>query len=179
MPQTLLLAFPMSLLWMIFSGQMSFEGFLIGYVFGFAILLIIRINTSFEAEDQPVHLKKIPSQIIGLVRYVVLLAKDIFFSGVDVAKRVLDPNLPIKPGLHRITTQDVTNNHLVSALSAHAITITPGELVIDFEEGANGETVLLVHALDEDSSDVAKLDRDQSNRLKLIRQILGMDTKES
>ena len=178
MPQTLLLAFPMSLLWMIFSGQMSFEGFLIGYVFGFAILLLIRINTSFEAEDQPIHLAKIPSQIIALVKYGIILAKDIFFSGIDVAKRVIDPDLPIKPGIHRITTQDATNNHLVSAISAHAITITPGELVIDFEEGENGETVLLVHALDEESSDVAKLDRDQSNRLKLIRQILGMDTKE-
>lgn len=178
MPQTLLLAFPMSLLWMIFAGQMSLEGFLIGYVFGFAILLVIRLNTSFEAEEQPIRLTKIPSQLIALVKYGVILAKDIFFSGIDVAKRVLHPDLPIKPGIHRITTQDTTNNHLVSAMSAHAITITPGELVIDFEEDDNGQTVLLVHALDADSSDVAKLDRDQSNRLKLIRQILGMETKE-
>src|SRR5215510_14688018 len=118
MPQTLLLSFPMALLWMIFSGQMSLEGFLIGYVFGFAIMLLVRINTSYEAEDQPIPLAKIPSQIIALVKYSVILAKDIFFSGVDVNKRVLEPDMPIKPGIHRTTKQDETNNHLVSPISA-------------------------------------------------------------
>src|SRR5215510_14688019 len=119
MPQTLLLSFPMALLWMIFSGQMSLEGFLIGYVFGFAIMLLVRINTSYEAEDQPIRLAKIPSQIMALVKYGVILPTNIFFSGVDIAKRVLDPYMPIKPVIHRITTQDATNNHLVSAISAH------------------------------------------------------------
>jgi multicomponent Na+:H+ antiporter subunit E len=178
MPQTLLLSVPMALLWMIFSHQLSLEGFLVGYVFGFAIMLIVRSNTSFEEDDPPVRIAKIPSQLIALVVYIVTLAKDIFFSGIDVAGRVLDPKLRIKPGIHRISTQDNTNNHLISALSAHSITITPGELVIDFEEDENGQTILIVHALDKEASDTSKLERDQARRLQLIRRILGMDTKE-
>jgi multicomponent Na+:H+ antiporter subunit E len=137
--------------------------------------MIIRINTSFEQNDEPVRLSKIPGQLIGLVIYVIRLAIDVFLSGVDVAGRVIRPSLPIKPDVQRVNTQDATNDNLISALSAHSITITPGELVIDFEEGEHGETIMLVHTLDKDASNMEKLTRDQTKRLKLIRQILGHD----
>ena len=175
MSQTLFLSFPMALLWMIFARQFSWEGFVIGYIFGFGILLVIRLNTTYEGADRPIRVSKIPSQIVALLIYIVRLALDVLLSGIDVAKKVLDPKLPINPGVHRVPTQDKTNNNLVSALSAHSITITPGELVIDFDKDESGQTVMLVHALDKDASDMTKLNRDQSNRLKLIRQILGLD----
>jgi multicomponent Na+:H+ antiporter subunit E len=179
MSQTLFLSFPMALLWMIFARQFSWEGAVVGYIFGFAVLLVIRLNTSFEADDQPIRLAKIPSQLIALVIYIVRLSIDVFFSGIDVAKRVIDPKLPIKPDVQRVSTQDKTKNVLISALSAHSITITPGELVIDFDEDEDGQTIMLVHTLDKESSDMNKLNRDQTKRLKLIRQILGMDEPDT
>jgi multicomponent Na+:H+ antiporter subunit E len=175
MSQTLFLSFPMALLWMIFARQLSWEGFVIGYIFGFAVLMVIRLNTTYEGDDRPIRVSKIPSQIVALVIYIVRLALDVLLSGIDVAKKVLDPKLPINPGVHRVPTQDKSNNGLIDALSAHSITITPGELVIDFDKDENGQTVMLVHALDKDASDMTKLNRDQSKRLKLIRQILGLD----
>ena len=175
MSQTLFLSFPMALLWMIFARQLSWEGFVIGYIFGFAVLMVIRLNTTYEGDDRPIRMSKIPSQIVALVIYIVRLALDVLLSGIDVAKKVLDPKLPINPGVHHVPTQDKSNNGLIDALSAHSITITPGELVIDFDKDENGQTVMLVHALDKDASDMTKLNRDQSNRLKLIRQILGLD----
>ncbi|MDQ7024729.1 MAG: Na+/H+ antiporter subunit E [Anaerolineae bacterium] len=175
MSQTLFLSFPMALLWMIFARQLSWEGFVIGYIFGFAVLMVIRINTTYQDIDQPIRPAKIPSQLIALVVYIVRLAVDVFFSGIDVAKRVINPKLPIDPDTRRVSTQDKSNDDLISALSAHSITITPGELVIDFETDENGQTVMLVHTLDKEESNMEKLNRDQHNRLKLIRQILGLD----
>lgn len=173
MGQTFLLSVPMAFLWMIFARQVSIEGFIVGYIFGFGVMTVVRLNTSFENKDEPISLIKIPGQLVALVIYIIRLSIDVFLSGIDVGKRVINPALPINPGIQRIYTQDERNNELVSALSAHSITITPGELVVDFETDADGKTVLIVHALDTEASDIAKLDRDQVNRLKLIKRILG------
>lgn len=174
MRNLLVMSIPMTLLWMIFARQLSIEGLIVGYIFGFAVLLVIRLNTS--TEDEPIRLQRIPSQIIALVWYIITLSIDVILSGLDVGKRVIQPHLPINPGVHTISTQDESNSILVSALSAHSITITPGELVIDYETDENGQTLMLVHTLDKERSNITKLKRDQSRRLKLIRQILGHDS---
>jgi multicomponent Na+:H+ antiporter subunit E len=169
---------PMALLWMIFARQFSLEGLIVGYIFGFGILFVIRINTTFLEEDEPIHLKRIPFQLIALIWYIIRLSIDVIFSGVDVAVRVIKPRLSIDPGTYSISTQDKDNSALVSALSAHWITITPGELVIDYQEDENGQTLMLIHTLDKESSNIDKLNRDQSERLKLIHQVLGHDMPE-
>jgi multicomponent Na+:H+ antiporter subunit E len=176
MAQTLFLALPMALLWMSLSGRFAPETFIVGYVFGVGVLTVIRLNTSFERGNGGVNVLRIPDQVLAFVIYIARLTFDVILSGIDVAWRVLSPpgrDLPIQPGVQRISTEDETNNLFISALSAHSITITPGELVIDFEE-ENGETVMLVHTLDQNSSDIEKLQRDQVQRLSLIRRILGL-----
>jgi len=176
MARTLFLAFPMALLWMALSGEFSLVSLIVGYVFGAAVLLTIRLNTSFDRGNSPVRLLRIPDQILAFVIYIARLSIDVILSGIDVAWRILTPpnqDLPIAPGVFEVSTQDETNNLFVSALSAHSITITPGELVIDFEE-RGGETIMLVHALDKDSSNIENLEREQANRLGLIRRILGL-----
>jgi len=175
---TLIISVPMAILWMIFSGQFSLEGLIVGYIFGFAVLFVIRINTSYPQEDEPIQLARIPSQILALVWYIIRLSLDVIVSGIDVGKRVIPREMPINTGVHKISTQDKTNNSLVSALSAHSITITPGEMVIDYEEDENGQTMMLVHCLDKEQSNINKLNTDQTKRLKLIRQILGHDIAE-
>lgn len=169
---------PMALLWMIFARQLSIEGFIVGSIFGFAILIVVRTNTSFNDEDEPVRLVKIPSQLFAMVIYIFRLTIDVILSGLDVAGKVLHPGMPINPGTYTITTQDESNNALVSALSGHSITITPGELVIDYGEDEHGNTTMLVHTLDKEASNLDTLEKDQTRRLKLIRQILGKDTME-
>lgn len=173
-----IMSFPMALLWMIFAGQFSLESLSVGYSFGFGILLIIRINTTVRDDDQPIRLRRIPFQLLTLIGYIIRLSIDVIFSGIDVAVQVLQPNLNINPEVLAISTQDKSNNTLISALSAHWITITPGELVIDYKEDKDGQILMLVHTLDKERSTIDKLNRDQSKRLKLIRQILGHDIPE-
>jgi multicomponent Na+:H+ antiporter subunit E len=172
-----LMSIPMALLWMIFVGQFSLESSIVGYIFGIGILLIIRINT-FQKDDGSIKLHRIPFQLIALIWYIFQLSIDVVLSGIDVGKHVIQPKLSINPDVQTISTQDKDNNWLVSALSAHSITITPGELVIDFKEDENGQTLMLVHTLDKERSNIDKLKHDQAMRLKLIRQILGHDEPE-
>jgi multicomponent Na+:H+ antiporter subunit E len=179
MRNTLILSVLMAFLWMMFARQVSLQGFIVGYIFGFGVLWLLRLNTSIEDDEKPIDLKRIPSQLLAVVMYSYRLTLDVFFSGLDVAKRVLRPEMNINPGIHTISTLDKSNNPLIDGLSGHGITITPGELVIDYETDKDGHTVMIVHALDKESSDVAKLERDQSNRLVLIRRILGVEEKES
>jgi multicomponent Na+:H+ antiporter subunit E len=177
MRNTLILSVAMAFLWMLFARQVSPQGFIVGYIFGFGVLWLLRLNTSIEDNEEPINLRRVPGQLFALVIYSYRLTKDVILSGTDVAKRVLRPEMDINPGVHTISTLDPTNNPMISGLSGHGITITPGEFVIDYETDDDGQTFMIVHALDKESSDVAKLEGDQKNRLILIRRILGI--KES
>jgi multicomponent Na+:H+ antiporter subunit E len=54
----------------------------------------------------------------------------------------LNPKLPIRPGI--IAIDSGCSSELGAALSAHALSITPGELVI----GIDDEGVMYTHCLD-------------------------------
>lgn len=158
----LLFAVPMAILWMIVSGDLSPGSFGVGYVLSFAILVMVK------AEKVEVDRRKLPDQLKAVFIYVITLARDIWLSSIDVTKRVLNPELPMNPGLIAVPVQDETENDFTAAFSAHGITITPGELVVDFE----GKHTMYVHCLDMDASE-KNAQQAQRKRLTLLRRIQG------
>lgn len=50
-------------------------------------------------------------------------------ANLDVAYRVIHPDLPIRPGIVKVTTSLKTN--LAKTFLANSITLTPGTLVVD------------------------------------------------
>ena len=86
--------------------------------------------------------RRLPAAAWAIVRYIAILAADVVKSGIGVARIVLDPNLPIQPGI--VAIESGCQSELATALSAHALTITPGEMVIGID--ANG--VMYTHCLD-------------------------------
>jgi multicomponent Na+:H+ antiporter subunit E len=98
------------------------------------------------------------------VKYAVILAGDLIKSGIQVARIVLNPALPIKPGIVAIPTG--CESELGTALSAHAISLTPGELVIEMDE----QGVMYTSCLDVTTSEkqVAEAQRLRENLLKKI-----------
>jgi multicomponent Na+:H+ antiporter subunit E len=98
----------------------------------------------------------------------VTLGHDIWLSSVDVARRVLNPDMPLNPGILRVDTQDEDESDITAAFSAHGITITPGELVVDFD----GSLTMYVHCLDMEESAKHAVAA-QARRLKLLRRIIG------
>ena len=91
---------------------------------------------------QPWGVQLLPGTLWALTKYIVILIWDLIVSGVQVARIVLSPSLPIKPGI--IAIPSGTDSELGTALSAHAITVTPGQMVVEISD----EGVMYTHVLD-------------------------------
>lgn len=78
----------------------------------------------------------------AMVQYAGILGYDLVKSGIQVARIVLNPDLPIRPGIVAVPSN--CRSDLGRALSAHAMTLTPGQLVV----GVDDEGVMFTHCLD-------------------------------
>ncbi|MBK1646296.1 sodium:proton antiporter [Thiocapsa imhoffii] len=87
-----------------------------------------------------------PWNLWGLIRYLPVFLKNLILANMDVARRVLDPTLPINPGIIRIQT-DLREPHQ-RLLLANSITLTPGTVTLDLD----GDD-LYVHWIDVASRD--------------------------
>jgi multisubunit Na+/H+ antiporter MnhE subunit len=77
----------------------------------------------------------------------------------------------ISPGILAVSTQDPTRNPVITALCTHAITITPGEMVIDIIPGKN-EEIMCVHCLNAEES-ARVVQAQQKQRLELVKKVVG------
>ena len=134
-------AIPIFLIYLAFSGSLTWPNLVIGMLAALLVsVLLPRVST-------PVFpLKRLPVFLWSLLRYLFVVIADILKGAVSTARIVLDPRLPINPGIIRIHSGSKTE--LGSALSAHAISLSPGELVVEMD--AKGD--LFVHCLDVDNS---------------------------
>jgi multicomponent Na+:H+ antiporter subunit E len=127
-------------------------------------LMAVMVGILVRPKRRAFHLRYLPGALVSLVKYIVLLLYDLIMSGVQVAQIVLNPKLPINPGIITIPVRCETE--LANALSAHAITLTPGELVIEMDEHG----VMYTHILDM-SREREYIDQAQSQRRDLLRRI--------
>ena len=92
-----------------------------------------------DDESVPVHL------LPGLIRYVPWLIGQVIRSNLDVARRIVSPELPIHPSVVKV---DATHHTEVGRVTyANSITLTPGTISLD----VSAETIE-VHALTEDAA---------------------------
>lgn len=158
-----LLAVPMAILWVLVLGDSSVESFGVGLLVGFAVAVTLRVNRV------AVNVRRMPDQLVAFVVYVITLLRDVIISSIEVARIVLSRDLPVNPGLIEVPTQDTTESDFIAAFSAHGITITPGELVVDFDDP---KEIMYVHCLDKEASS-RTADAAQARRLRLLRRIEG------
>lgn len=158
------LALPLTIFWMILTKQHTFEGFVLGYA---ASMLFLWLSLKGTLKS---NYKKFPSQLLWLCIYTLYVARDTVLSGIDVTLRVLNPKLPINPGLVEVDT--LTDNEIISAMSAYAITITPGEMVIDYE--GEKKNIMLVHTINVDDTS-KQAAQQQRTRLEMLKKVLGYD----
>lgn len=166
--QYLLFPIPMALVWILLTDHASIPSFLIGYTLSLGLAVLLTRHRRLI-----IYPDRFPDQIITLVIYLLVLARDIFLSGVDVTLRIIGIR-PLRPGIIAVPIQCEAGTEqikeIVAGSSAHGITITPGELVVDFDED---DDVMYVHCLDVEYS-APRLDSDQAQRVKRFRRILGV-----
>lgn len=161
---SLLYAFALALAWIAIVGSFSLENLAVGMLVGIGIVLL-------GPKPKPLSLRRLPSQLLALIVYVLMLFRDICFSGMDVARRVLSPDMRLKPGIITVSTQDKARSPTVLALSANTISLTPGELVVEVAD----DHLMYVHCLNVDES-AASLDVVQARRLSVLMRMLGRES---
>ncbi len=167
----LALALPLALSWTIYTEQLTPGNILLGY--GFSVLVVLATG----ARGEGLRLKDLPRQVYNLILYILYLAFEVTVAGFQVARIILF-GLKIEPGTAEVPTLDDSGNDLIAAISAHGITITPGELVVDFieQEGAGAKSVkMIVHSLNLQENAEEILEADQRTRLNRINKILGYE----
>lgn len=92
--------------------------------------------------------------------YLPWLVGEIVKSNLDVTRRIWHPRLPISPTVVRVRASQRTD--LGIAVHANSITLTPGTLSIEAEQGA-----IAVHALSEDIA-VQLADGEMDRRVRAL-----------
>jgi len=88
-----------------------------------------------------------PKRFLYALAYLPYLFKEIVKANLDVARRVVAPALPIRPGIVRVKTK--LRNPIGRLVLANSITLTPGTLTVDIR----GDE-LFIHWIDVRAKDV-------------------------
>lgn len=159
-------ALVLALVWMLLTSRFNLQGFLTGAVIGLILLFFVK------PPSQQVRWRRLPGQIWALVMYGLILYRDILYSGVDIARRVLSKDMGLKPGVVAVPVQDPEKSPLVTALSANALSLTPGELVIEIE----ANSILFVHTLNVERT-AKNAAAEQAKRLQLLNRVMGREAE--
>jgi multicomponent Na+:H+ antiporter subunit E len=162
----LVLAIPLAIVWMAISNRIALDSFAVGYVFGVAVIVLVRPPRGL------VRVERLPDQLLALVTYLATLIGDVTLSGISVTRRVLSRDMRLRLGIVALPTFDSEANPIICALTADAITLTPGELVVETEDN----TVLYVHSLDVEAT-LATVPDVQVRRLKLLYRMMGREMR--
>lgn len=131
------IAIPLFIVYLALSGNITPPNLILG------ALIALGVSSLLPMENHaPFPWKRLPNFLWALIRYVFVVATDVLQGGISTARIVLDPKLPIHPGI--IALPAGSRTELGAALSAHAIILSPGELVVAMDD----EGTLFVHCLD-------------------------------
>lgn len=134
------LIFTLAILWLLLSGMFKPLLLILGLI---SIAIVSYLSLKMKVlmhRGQPLYFRFIP-----LIRYCIWLIGQILLCNIDVVKRILHPQLPIKPLLKAIPAEQ--NTEIGRVLFANSITLTPGTVAINVAPDGS----VLVHALHEDA----------------------------
>jgi multicomponent Na+:H+ antiporter subunit E len=132
----------LTVLWLLLSGLFKTQLLVLGALSVALVVWLSAYMRVLQHRGEPIYFR-----FLHILAYWGWLLKQIFLSNVDVTRRVLSPNMNIKPTLRRVAATPETE--IGRVIFANSITLTPGTTAINFS--IDGEIV--VHALHEDSLD--------------------------
>jgi multicomponent Na+:H+ antiporter subunit E len=113
------------LFWLLLTAPQSFQaGFL---VVGVLLTLLVVVLTSGKYPHREWLLN--PVRWFWLLVYIPWFLYLCVKANLDVAYRVVHPDMPIRPGIVKVHTNLKTN--LAKTFLANSITLTPGTMVVD------------------------------------------------
>lgn len=129
---------------------------------------ILVISFGVRSVDTDVDLLHFPAQAWAFVRYSIYMVWQITLASWDMTQRVLGIK-PVRAGIIAVPIGDETKDDIIGGASAHSITITPGEMVVEYDKSGK---VMYVHCVDVEQSGKT-LDTAQAYRLAYFKRILA------
>ena len=130
------------LFWIMLNGTLAIDSFIVGIIVSLSITLLFSSGLSFFTE-----FKLTPQAFIAGVKYYIYFFKELVKSNFKLAAIVLNPTLPIKPGIVKVRTK--LKSKMGRLMLANSITLTPGTMTIEIE----GEWIY-VHCVTIESADI-------------------------
>ena len=125
------------IVWIGLTNSLHYQELIVG------IIVSIVIVYFFTKSKEKINLF---DEINKYIRFTPLFIKNLIKSNIAIAKIVLDPKLPINPGI--IKLQTTLANDFDKLLLANAITLTPGTITMDLENND-----IYIHVLDLQTKD--------------------------
>jgi len=133
----------------LFIFWLLLSGFLEPLLLSFGAVSVIIVLYVLKRMDEVDEERQKTGTGFQLIRYLPWLFVEIVKSSIQVTKLIWGPSEKLSPVLEKISAQDVPMESRV--LYANSITLTPGTLSVDLEDGE-----VTVHALQKASIDELK-----------------------
>jgi multisubunit Na+/H+ antiporter MnhE subunit len=146
------------ILYLLLTQNLEFGNLLLG------LMLAIGLTFLFRPAKRSLDLRRLPRALLSGVRYLGVLLYDMLSGGLFVARIIIRRDIRLEPGI--IPVPAGCDSELANALSAHAISLAPGELVVEIDEAG----VMYTHTLDVSRSQ-EYIEDAQQLRTKLLRYI--------
>lgn len=113
--------------WILLNNNFETLNLAIGAGLAFSLSLIFCRSCNLFGD-----IKLTPVGIAYTFFYLFVFLIELLKSNLDVARRVVTPSLPIKPGIVEVKTK--LKSPMARMILANSITLTPGTLTVDIEE---------------------------------------------
>jgi len=148
------------ILWMLLFWSLEVSVIITGA--GFSLLVSAVMGKAY-----PDNLEKVtdPMRWLCFLVYLPYFFYYCIHANIDVMLRVINPNVPIRPGIVKVTT--TLTSEMAKTFLANSITLTPGTLTIDID----GQD-LYVHWINIDTDDAKRRTAEICGRFEpLLRRI--------
>ncbi len=140
MKRSLVLFVNLMAVWLLLSGHYNVTLISYGVLSCVGVVALIAHLEILDREALPWHLG------LRFFLYLPWLLKEVVLANLAVAKVILDPRLPIRPRILRVSASQKTQ--VGQVIYANSITLTPGTVTLDVRDGK-----FLVHALTTESAE--------------------------
>ena len=134
------------LVWTLLTWPLEIQHLIVGLIVAGFIAFI----TGDLFSKRPHHFGHITRYLLFLY-YIPIFLWECLKANIDVALRVLNPSLPINPGIVKVKTTLKSDTGLT--FLANSITLTPGTLCVDID---TEKGILYIHWIDVKTEDIDK-----------------------
>jgi multicomponent Na+:H+ antiporter subunit E len=137
-------------LWVLLNWKPDWQHLLIGAIV--ALFVVWLTSGMFPAKFSCVFDAK---RYLWALYYIIVLAYECIKANIDVAYRVIHPDLPIRPGIVKIRT--ALKSDIALTFLANSITLTPGTMSVDMDRDKGILYIHWINVMSQDIDDATKI----------------------